>query len=266
MTLNATAILAEDEPLLTRTLKKRLLELWPELVIIGEPADGLSATTMTLQDTPDVLFLDIRLPGRNGLEVAEAVIDEWPPGRPTPLIVFVTAFEEFAIDAFACEAVDFLQKPVTRERLSKTVARLQARLTQRSPTLAINGLEALLKSIGTLGALPASPPQSLETLHVGVGNTVRIVQAHEVLYFEATDKYVNVVTHDAAGLVRISMRELLARIDAASFVQVHRAIVVNRKAIAAALRDDTGRVTLQLHDTDKTVPVSRAFAHLFRAM
>lgn len=267
MTPKITAILAEDEPLLARALKKRLSEQWPELVIVGESTDGLSATAMALQDLPDVLFLDIRLPGRSGLEVAEAIVDEWPQDRPAPLIVFVTAFEEFAMDAFECDAVDFLQKPVTRDRLAKTVARLKARLAQRAPTLPVNGIEALLKSISALGASPVPVPlRLLETLHVGIGNIVRIIPVHEVLYFEAADKYVNVVTADGEGLVRLCMRDLLSQIDPSMFMQVHRAIVVNRKAIAAAIRNDSGRVVLQLRGSGKMVPVSRAFAYLFRAM
>ena len=263
---HATAVLAEDEPLLARALKKRLIEQWPELAIIGEAADGLSATLMALESTPDVLFLDIRLPGRNGLEVAEAVVDEWPQGRAAPLIVFVTAFEEFALDAFECEAVDFLHKPVTRERLAKTVLRLKARLGQRPAIGVPDGLETLLKSIATLGGPATAQAKMLETLHVGIGNNVRIVQTHEVLYFEAADKYVNVVTADGEGLVRMTMRELLGRVDSSMFMQVHRAIVVSRKAITFARRDDAGRVILQLRGTDKTVPVSRAFGHLFRPM
>ena len=141
MTIRSTAIIAEDEPLLSRALKKRLHEQWPELMIAGEARDGLSATIMALQDKPDILFLDIQLPGRNGLDVAEAVVDEWADDGPPPLIVFVTAFEEFALEAFECEAVDFLQKPVTRERLSKTVARLKSRLEQRAPKLAPDSLD-----------------------------------------------------------------------------------------------------------------------------
>jgi DNA-binding LytR/AlgR family response regulator len=226
-----------------------------------------------LQDTPDILFLDIRLPGRSGLEVAAAVIERWPQSRPAPLIVFVTAFEEFAIDAFEHEAVDFLQKPVTRQRLAKTVMRLQARLQTRLPMPVIDQLKYLFK---TMGAEPApvaatadtSRPQlpMLDTLHVGIGTTVRIVSLQDVLYLEAADKYVNVVTSEWAGLMRMSMRELLARIDPAIFLQIHRGVVVNRKTILCALRDDTGRMTLQLRGTNKTVRVSRAFAHLFRPM
>ncbi|WP_292936362.1 LytTR family DNA-binding domain-containing protein [Noviherbaspirillum sp.] len=266
MTRFPTAILAEDEPLLTKALRKRLHEQWPELTIVGEPTDGISATVMALQDTPDILFLDIAMPGRNGIEVAKAVIGDWPEGIDQPLIVFVTAFDEFAIDAFECEAVDFLQKPVTRERLSKTVSRLKSRLSNRSSADIQAGLQALLQSLNASRTSSTRTKEHLAVLQVGFGNTIHMVRVQDVLYFESSDKYVNVVTADNEGLIRISMRELMSRIDGSLFMQVHRRLVVNKDFIASAHRDEDGHVSLRLHGTNKIVQVSRAYAHLFRPM
>lgn len=264
MTKQATALIAEDEALLAAALKRRLAEQWPELTIVAEAGDGLSATALALQETPDVIFLDIRLPGRNGLQVAQMLLDEWPPQRSAPLLVFVTAYEEYALDAFEHAALDYLHKPVTALRLAKTIQRLQARLAERSPQPRADELAVLLRQLAAQDK-PAPTPEPLHTLLVGIGNTTRIVPVGDVLYVEAADKYSNIVTAQGEGFVRLTLRELQARLPDALFLQVHRSILVNRQHLRAAVRHDDGKLTLQIGE-DKSVPVSRAFAHLFRAM
>jgi len=264
MTIHATALIAEDEALLAAALKRRLAEQWPELTIVAEAGDGLSATALALQETPDVIFLDIRLPGRDGLQVAQMLLDEWPPQRNAPLLVFVTAYEEYALDAFEREALDYLHKPVTAPRLAKTIQRLQARLAERSQPPRVDELAGLLRQLAALDK-PAPAPEPLHTLLVGIGNTIRIVPVGDVLYVEAADKYSNIVTAEGEGLVRLTLRELQARLPEAQFMQVHRSILVNRQHLRAAVRHDDGKVTLQLTG-EKVVSVSRAFVHLFRAM
>ena len=272
-TIAATALIAEDEPLLAAELKKLVREAWPELRIVVEASDGIAATTLALEETPDVLFLDIKMPGRTGLAVAEAVIDEWPDTRPAPLIVFITAYDEFALAAFERQAADYVLKPVTPERLARTVERLQARLAERAARPAegdlaklLHGLQALAPSLAPAlaGALPRDG--RLDAIHVGIGNSVRIVPIGEVLYFEATDKYVSVHTQKDEGLIRMSMRDLMARLDPADFLQIHRGVVVRRSQIALATRDESGRMSLKLRDVPRALGVSRAFAHHFRAM
>ncbi len=263
-----TALVAEDEPLLAAALKKLLRDAWPELRIVAEASDGVAATALALDATPDVLFLDIKMPGRSGLAVAEAVIDEWPAARPLPLIVFVTAYDEFAVTAFEHHAADYVLKPVTAERIGRTVDRLQARLADRRPQ-AEGDLADLLRSLQAIApSLGGGEERSalLDAIHVGVGGNVRIVPVDTILFFEATDKYVGVHTTKDEGLIRMSMRDLLARLDPAVFLQVHRSVVVRRSQIAMALRDESGRMTLKLRDSPRVLGVSRAFMHHFRAM
>lgn len=259
-----TALIAEDEPLLAASLRKLLREAWPELEIVAEVADGESAVAQALDAMPEILFLDIRMPGRTGLAAAEAIVDDWPDDRPAPLVVFVTAYDEFAIQAFDREAVDYVLKPVTPERIARTVERLRARTTARAAPDE-TGMAALLRRLQDL-APASSDTERLDAIHVGVGNQVRIVPVADVLYFEATDKYVAVHTRDGEGLIRTSMRELLARLDPATFVQVHRGTIVSKPRIVSATRNEAGHVTLTLRDVARPIPVSRAFAHRFRAM
>lgn len=268
MTRAPTALVAEDEPLLAAEVKKLLRQAWPELEIVAEATDGVSATAMALDATPDILFLDIKMPGRTGLAVAEAVIDDWPDGRPTPLIVFITAYDEYALAAFEHQAVDYVLKPATAERMARTVSRLRERLAERTPQPADGDLARLLQNLQKLvpAVATAQPEGFLDAIHVGVGNNVRVVPVAEVLFFEATDKYVGVHTREGEGLIRLSMRDLLAQLDPAAFIQVHRGTVVARSQIVMATRDEAGRMALKLRDSARVLGVSRAFAHHFRAM
>lgn len=264
--MKPTALIAEDEPLLARALASMLQDLWPEMHIVATASDGDSAVALALQHTPDLMFLDIKMPGRSGLAVAEAVADDWPADRPEPLFAFVTAYDEFAVDAFERAAADYVLKPATPERLAKTVERLRGRLAARAGTPAANDLAGLLQRVQALSATPGGSTERIKVLRAGVGNTVKMIPVAEVICFEATDKYVNVVTASGEALLRMSLRELAVRIDASDFLQVHRSVLVNSQQIASATRDESGHYTLALRGLARPVKVSRAFAHLFRPM
>ncbi|MCU0919265.1 MAG: LytTR family DNA-binding domain-containing protein [Burkholderiaceae bacterium] len=260
-----TAVIAEDEPVLARTLTRLLEQVWPALRIVGVAEDGLRATELGLAQVPDVMFLDIKMPGRTGLEVAEAVADDWPDDRAEPLFVFITAYDSFAVPAFERAAVDYLLKPATAERLQQTVERLKSRLAGRA-TPAAGDRAALMQRMQSLAAPQAEPSERIKVIRAGVGNTVRMIPVADVVCFEATEKYVNVVTPVGEALVRMSLRELMARIASTDFIQVHRSVMVNANAILSATRDENGHYSLAVRGLQRPLKVSRAFGHLFRPM
>ena len=262
-----TALIAEDEPVLAAALARLLGELWPEMELVAQAQDGQRAVELALQHSPDVLFLDIKMPGRSGLEVAEDVADEWPAGRPEPLFVFVTAFDQFALAAFEHAAVDYVLKPATPERLRHTVDRLRRRLAGRAAQPTDGDLAALFQRVQAIsGPLADAATERIKVIRAGLGNTVRMIPVADVIVFEAADKYVNVVTASGEALVRMSLRDLVARVDGAEFTQVHRSVLVNSQCIASATRDELGHTTLSVRGLARPVKVSRAFAHLFRPM
>jgi DNA-binding LytR/AlgR family response regulator len=293
-----TALIAEDEPLLAAALQVELARLWPELHIAALVADGLSAVREALALQPQLCFLDIRMPGASGLEAAQALAEDWPEGPPFPLLVFVTAYDQYAVQAFDAQAVDYLLKPVDNARLAACVARLKQRLADRAnrpgagpqsgqdadpptaapyaatapathplsdPTLQ-HTLAQLRALLGSTGATPAQPAPRLEVIQAGVGNTVHLVPVAEVLYFEAADKYLRVVTAEREHLIRLSLRDLLPQLDAQQFWQVHRGLVVRASAISSALRDESGKVFLTLRGRNERLTASRLYAHLFKSM
>lgn len=260
------ALIAEDEPLLAQSLTKLLGRVWPDLEIVAVASDGVSAIERALELAPDVMFLDIKMPGRSGLEVAEAVTDEWPQERAEPLFVFVTAHDEFAVPAFERAAVDYLLKPATAERLARTVERLQERLASRTALPADGEMATLVQRMQNLSAAPAGSTDRIRVIRAGLGNTVRMIPVSEVICLEAADKYVSVITAGGDALVRMSLRELVSRIDGVDFIQVHRSVMVNSSCIASATRDELGHCTLNLKGLARTVKVSRAFSYLFRPM
>lgn len=272
MNTPARALIAEDEPLLAAGLRADLAALWPALDVVATMGDGLQASAQALTLRPDICFFDIRMPGCTGLEAAQALAEDWPdaPGSPPlPLLVFVTAYDDYALQAFEAQAVDYLVKPVDRTRLSACVARLQARLAQRAtPAAAASALDATLAQLrGLLGGAPASGvPARLEVIQAQVGNLVHLVPVDEVIYFEAADKYVRVVTAGKEHLIRLSLRELLPQLDSQRFWQVHRGTVVQARCIAAARREESGKVTLTLRGRAETLTASRLYAHLFKGM
>jgi DNA-binding LytR/AlgR family response regulator len=267
--MKPTALIAEDEPLLAENLRSELLRLWPGLTVIASVGDGESALRETLARRPDLLFLDIRMPGLDGLEVAAAVVEDWDGDRPPPLAVFVTAYEEYALRAFERAAVDYVLKPVQPERLAQTVARLQAALRGRAaPAVdASAAVEAALAPLrALLGGVPPPTAPRLEVIQAGVGAAIHMVPVAEVLYFEAADKYVRVVTAAREHLIRTSLRELLPQLDPKRFWQIHRGTVVRADAIATATRDDSGKVHLTLRGHEDRLVASRLYAHRFKAM
>jgi DNA-binding LytR/AlgR family response regulator len=273
-----TALIAEDEPLLAQALRAELARAWPELQLLDSAVDGDDAVERALDGRPDIVFLDIRMPGRSGLEAAEAIVEEWPANAAAlPLIVFVTAYDQYAMQAFERAAVDYLQKPVQPARLAACCARLKdmialrAAAQQAPASSATPDDAALLGRLRTLLGAPPEPAQAadaaappLTILQASIGATLHMIPVDEVIYFEATDKYVRVVTATREALIRISLRELLPRLSAERFWQIHRGTIVRADAIATATRDDSGKVFLTLRERPERLVASRLHAPLFR--
>ena len=271
---HVTALIAEDEALLADNLRAELARLWPDLQFAETAADGETAVRRALALQPDLLFLDIRMPGLSGLEAAQALAEDWPDaGKPFPLIVFVTAYDQYALQAFDRAAVDYVLKPVQPERLAQTCARLQDALRRREqPQAALPALASAIDQLRGLvanGALaPAITPAQapLRVIQASAGNTIHMVPVDEVLYFEAADKYVRVITAGREHLIRTSLRELQPQLDAQRFWQIHRGTIVRCDAIASALRDESGKLTVTLRGHADKLTVSRLYVHLFKAM
>lgn len=262
-----TALIAEDEPLLANALRQALARCWPELPAPPLAANGNQALDQALALLPDVLFLDIKMPGRSGLEVAGELAEEWPATHPFPLIVFVTAYDDYALQAFERAAIDYLLKPVSQERLTVTVARLQTLLAQRAASSQESHLERALAQLRTLATpAPQETPPRLDYIRAAVGNKIKLIPVEEVLYFEATDKYVNVVSADGEALIRTSLRDLIPQLDPRQFWQIHRGTVVQVRQIQAAVREENGKLFVTLHGRPEKLAVSRLFAHLFKQM
>ncbi len=257
-----TALIAEDEAHLAHALKDALARTWGELRIVDVVGNGPAAIHAVDQHAPDVLFLDIRMPGLSGLQVAERLA-----GSGGPLVVFVTAYNEYAVQAFEREAVDYLVKPVNDQRLAETVERLKKRLTVKSPDAETSELNRALELIKRLAVGAGSGATAyLKFFRAGIGDTVRIVPVDEVTHLQAQDKYVSLYTTDGEQLIRISLKELVDQLDPNLFVQVHRSTIVNMRSVVTADRDFTGRVMLTLKDVKEKIQVSRQYAHLFARM
>jgi len=272
------ALIAEDEPLLAANLQAELERLWPELEIVANVRHGAAAVDSALALRPEVVFLDIRMPGMSGLEAAQAIAEDWPDdGAALPAIVFVTAYDQYALQAFEHSAVDYVLKPVQPERLAQTCARVQAALKARSSPgttpdhaaaleATLGQLRHLLGAPGLANGAGAAPPAKLSVVQASVGNAIHLVPIGDVLYFEAADKYVRVITAEREYLIRTALRELIPQLDDTRFWQVHRGLVVRADAIATAVRDDTGKVHLSLRGHKDKLVASRLYAHLFKAM
>lgn len=259
-----TALIAEDEPLLAAGLQADLARLWPELQIVAMAGDGQQALALALQHRPQVCFLDIRMPGQTGLEAAQALAEEWPDGTPFPLLVFVTAYDQYALQAFEAQAVDYLVKPVAPDRLAACVERLRRRLATRAP--APEALQQAMSQLRALiGAAAPSAPR-LAVIQAQVGNLVHLVPVAEVIYFEAADKYLRVVTATREHLIRLALKDLLPQLDPQQFWQVHRGTVVQARHVTSARREESGKVTLMLAGRPETLVASRLYAHLFKGM
>ena len=248
---SATAIIAEDELPQRQELRALLAELWPELGIAAECADGLSALDALRTHEPQVLFLDSRMPGVSGLEIARAAGTRCH-------IVFVTAYEEYALRAFDEGAVDYLLKPVSRERLRRAVERTRGRLQSGSPV----DLAALIDAVQA----KLAPKRAIQWITASVGNAMKVFSIDEILFFQAEDKYTRVVTADSEGHIRTPLKELIAALDSEAFWQVHRSAIVRVSAIRAVEKADDGKLHLTVRNHAEVLPVSSAFQHRFRAM
>ena len=267
-----SALIAEDEPLLAEALRNALNQLWPELHIAAVAKHGEEALQLALQHAPEVLFLDIRMPGLSGLEVAADLADAWPPAahaqQPFPLLVFVTAYDQYAVAAFEAQAVDYVLKPWSEPRLQQTIKRLQMRLTPTpSSTPSATTLEAALEMLRPLlGADATTATETLHTIAASQGQTLHYVAVDDVLAFQAADKYVRVITRDAEYLIRTPLKELFAHLPKGLFWQIHRATLVRVQALDKVVRDEEGRLTAHLRGLRETFAVSRLFSAQFKAM
>ncbi|MBC7988506.1 MAG: response regulator transcription factor [Luteimonas sp.] len=255
--LPCTCVIAEDEALLRQALVDQLARAWPQLKIVAECEDGASAVEALAEFRPDVAFLDIRMPGLTGLDVAAAAAQVSPGTQ----IVFVTAYDQYAVDAFERGAIDYLLKPIVPERLAATVQRLQARTGQHDA----GALAALLERL-RIGLPRTGGPEPLTWITASAGRETRLILVDDVAYFRADNKYTTVVTADGEALLRTPIRELLTVLDANTFKQIHRSTIVNLKAIAGIVRDDSGRGTVRLKSRPETLTVSVPFMALFRHM
>lgn len=248
-----TALIAEDELPQREELRAMLADLWPDLQVVAECADGLAALEMLELHRPDVAFLDIRMPGVGGLEVARAA-------RAPCQVIFTTAYEEYAVRAFDEGAVDYLLKPIARERLGRAIERARARLA--------SGNHADLTSFIDLLQARLAPgyKQGIKWITATVGNFTKLYDIDDVLFFQARDKYTRVATADSEGHIRTPLKELLAALDSEAFWQVHRSVIVRVGAILAVAKDADGKLQLSLRGRPDILPVSSAFQHRFRGM
>jgi DNA-binding LytR/AlgR family response regulator len=250
------AIIADDEKELRAYLKTMLAETWPELTICGEAASGKDALELVDTLSPQIAFLDIRMPGLSGLEVAEKIASACR-------IVFVTAFDQYAVDAFEREAVDYLVKPVTKKRLNQTVQRLKKQL-QTSPEPPAGLAEMITQVLNNLqGNAHADYLRWIKTQHK---DNIRLIPVEEIDFFQAEDKYTLVITSQGESLIKKSIKELSSELDPQQFWQIHRGIIVNVSRIENVSRSLTGRGILKLKGRPESLTVSRQYLHLFKQM
>ena len=254
-----TALIADDEPLLRKSLERMLAEAWPELQVVAEARNGREAIELFEAHKPDICFLDVHMPGLSGVEAARAI------GRGAHL-VFVTAFDKYALQAFEHGVLDYLVKPVEPKRLAEAVARLKDRMRERQPA---QDMEALLEQLAErLGGKEAG--KRLRWLHVSIGQALRLVAVEDVDFLRSDEKYTRVAWRadgkPVDGLVRTPLKELSAQLDPSRFVQVHRSVVVNLSAISHVKRDLNETALIHLKGREEVLPVSRTYLHLFQQM
>ena len=257
---NFTAMIAEDEKLMRERIVSLLGEAWPELEIIAVAKDGIEAISQWKKHRPQIAFLDIRMPGKTGLEVAAEMSAE----ANSPHIVFVTAYDEYAIKAFENGAIDYLLKPLEAERLTATVVRLKKHLKTSSVAGATDtpDLTGLLETL--LNQQPNLTASKLKWVRASLGNQIRLININDVLFFQSDTKYTRIVTEASEALVRTPLKELLEGLDEHEFWQVHRGTIVNANAIDRAVREGPEKLTLYLKGRPEKLAVSRQFFHLFK--
>jgi DNA-binding LytR/AlgR family response regulator len=253
------AIIADDERLMREQLRTRLVDVWPELEIVAEAKNGEEAVAAVREHAPDLAFLDIRMPGMTGIEAARAIGDACH-------IVFITAYNEYAVDAFEHGAVDYVLKPAERERLEVTVARLKKRLGQRPSDLGelLAKLSARLDAAEAPGAAKASG--RLQWIQASVGQQLKLIPVADILFFTSDEKYTRVQTESFEALIRKPIKELVEELDPEKFWQIHRSTIVNADAIAGVTRDFRGRQLVQVRGRPDKLEVSRNYTHLFKQM
>jgi len=262
------AVLADDERLMRDQLRARLTEVWPELQIVAEAKNGVEAVKLVAEHKPDLVFLDIRMPGMTGVEAAREIahlsddLEDWPGCE----IVFITAYDQYAIEAFEQGVVDYVLKPAERERLTITVDRIKKRLAQRgaeddsgTPHLQqiLHRLAQQLKPAGT---------QPLKWIQASVGQAIQMIPVDDVLFFISDEKYTRVQTASVEALIRKPIKELVDELDPEQFWQIHRSTLVNTKAIAGVTRDMRGRQMVGIKGLNEKLEVSRSYTHLFKGM
>lgn len=268
------ALLADDERLMREQLRARLAEAWPELQIVAEARNGLEAVQLAAQHRPDVVFLDIRMPGLDGVAAARQIVqgpdedadaDAW-----VPQIVFITAYDEYAVQAFEQGAVDYVLKPAERERLQRTVARLRQRLAAREDpdraTEASVPLQQLLHRLAAQLNPGGAPAPYLQWIQASVGSAIQMIAVDEVLFFVSDEKYTRVQTGSVEALIRKPIKELVEQLDPQQFWQIHRSTLVNVKAIAGVARDERGRQIVSVKGHPQRLEVSRSYVGLFKGM
>lgn len=246
-----TALIAEDEPLMRERLKEKLAEAWPELEIVAEAGDGDEALAQFDAHEPDVAFLDIRMPGRTGLDVAASIGGECH-------IVFITAYDQYALAAFDAGAVDYLLKPVESDRLAQTVARVKDKLAAAPADLSA--------MVAELRARAVPPASRLKWIKAAVGKQIKLIPVDEVVYFQSDTKYTRVVLAQSEALIRTPLKDLLAELDPDRFWQIHRGTIVNVAALSGVLREDAERQFALFKSRPDKLPISRQFTHLFKQM
>lgn len=251
-----TAIICDDEPRLAEALRELLKTAWPDLNILALGNNGGEALSLIAEHEPDIAFLDIRMPGLSGLQVARQVVDS----DAAPRIVFVTAYDQHAIEAFDARAVDYLLKPVKAERLAETITRLRASIDSGSTGYVDQKLIDALKQISM------TDRKYLRWLNCGQGSEIDVIATGEVLFFQSRDKYTAVITADKERYVRTPIRDLLNELDPDEFWQVHRSSVIRVAAIERVLKDEIGKMRVKLRGTDELITVSGAFSGRFRQM
>lgn len=270
------AVLADDERLMREQLRSRLTEVWPELDIVAEAKNGLEAVELVREHRPDLVFLDIRMPGLTGVDAARQIAqlpgdsddDDWL----VPEIVFITAYDQYAVEAFEQGVADYVLKPAERERLLVTVARIKKRLAARQDG---EGAEAAAPAGAPLQQLlhrlsaqlnPGSAPQYLQWIQASVGQAIQMIPVEEVLFFISDEKYTRVQTATQEALIRKPIKELVDELDPQLFWQIHRSTLVNVKAIAGITRDFRGRQLVGIKGSNEKLEVSRSYTHLFKSM
>jgi DNA-binding LytR/AlgR family response regulator len=265
--MTTRALIADDERLMREQLRARLAEVWPELEIVAEAKNGAEAVALTEQHHPDLVFLDIRMPGMTGVEAARAIAqlptdDEASDGWGGCEIVFITAYDQYAVQAFEQGVVDYVLKPAERERLLVTVERIRRRLSQRDATPV--PMQQILQKLAAQMNPQAAP--RLKWIQATVGSEIRMIPVEDVLFFISDEKYTRVQTASVEALIRKPIKELVEELDAEAFWQIHRSTLINVKAIAGVSRDLRGRQIVSVKGHPEKLEVSRSFGGLFKGM